>query len=218
MSDVVLQRKNMVESQVRPSDVTDRRITATMHELARERFVSHAIRPIAYMDEALPFAGGRAMLAPRVLARLVQLAAIQPTDHVLDIGCLTGYSSALLARLAKTVVALEVDTGMADLARKTLAQMAIGNVEVVAGSLVGGHSASAPYDAMVLEGVVECIPAGLFDQLAQGGRLVAIVADTTGVNRAVLATKSASVVSRRIAFEASGAPLPGFSRPKAFEF
>ncbi len=218
MADSALQRKNMVESQVRPSDVTDRRIMAAMQDIARERFVPEGQRSLAYMDEAIPFGRGRGLLAPRIFARLVQLGNIGADDRVLDVGCLTGYSAAVLARLAGHVTALESDAGFARSAQIELAAKPAAIVDVITGALAAGHAAGAPYDVIIVEGGTERMPEALIDQLAPGGRLVAIEASGRRLGQAVIITKNASGLTKRVAFEASGFLLPGFEKPAAFTF
>ena len=183
MIDPKQQRINMVESQVRPSDVTDRRIIRAMLEVPREAFVPPALCDLAYMDEAVPVTprvdgrATRALLAPRTFAKLVQLAEIEPDAVVLDVGCATGYSTAVLARLAKSVVALEVDDALAARAAETLRQLRVANAMVLRGALEAGAPAHAPFDAILLEGAVPQVPQVLLEQLKDGGRLVAIIAD-----------------------------------------
>ncbi len=218
MADSALQRKNMVESQVRPSDVTDRRIMSAMQDLPRERFVPEGQRSLAYMDEAIPFGGGRGLLDPRTFARLVQLGNIGAGDRVLDVGCLTGYSAAVLARLAGHVTALESDAGPARTAQIELAARAQTNADVVTGALAAGHADGAPYDVIIVEGATERMPEALTDQLAPGGRLVAIEVSGHRLGQAVIITRSASGLTKRVAFEASGFLLPGFEKPAAFTF
>lgn len=218
MADAGLQRRNMVESQVRPSDVTDRRITGAMQDIARELFVPEPLRALAYMDEDLPFAGGRALAAPRSFARLIQLADIDAGNRVLDCGALTGYSSAVLARLGREVVALESNGKFAAEARQRLADLTVSNVTVVVGALEAGHPAGAPYDVIIIEGAVERIPEALTAQMAPGGRLVTIEV-LGGVGRALVVTKTAQGnLARRVAFEASAPLLAGFEKPKTFVF
>ena len=218
MADTAVQRKNMVESQVRPSDVTDRRITTAMQALARERFVPAAARDLAYIDEVIEVAPGRAMLAPRTLAKLVQLAGIKATDRVLEVGCLTGYATALLANLAKEVVGLECDTALASKARENLVAEAVKNVTIETGALASGHPAKAPYDVIVVAGACEEIPSALLEQLAQDGRLVAIERGEDGIGEAIVVVKTALALAKRPAFEAAAPVLPGMSRPKSFVF
>ena len=216
MADSALQRKNMVESQIRPSDITDRRITSAMTDIAREPFLPQGLdKTLAYMDGAIPTGGGRAMLAPRTLARLLQLADIDAGDKVLIAGSGTGYATAIAARMSKSVVALESDEALAAIAASALSGQA--NVKFVKGELTAGHAAGAPYDVILIEGAVEDVPEALIGQLGQGGRLAAIE-QGQGMGRAIVLTKSAGAVSKRVAFDAAAALLPGVVRPKGFVF
>lgn len=223
--DAAVQRTNMVDSQIRPSDVTDRRIIRAMLEIPREQFVPTAMKPLAYIDDEVlvttgPNGGNRAtrsLMAPRDFARLVQLADISESDVVLDVGCATGYSAAVLGRLAETVVALEVDSELAETASELLSETSYDNVAVVAGDLASGYPDEGPYDAIVLEGQVEEIPFGLLDQLKDGGRLVAIYKEGP-LSRAVLWRRLGGTFDEREAFEAAASPLPGFTKPAAFTF
>lgn len=218
MADSAAQRKNMVESQVRPSDVTDRRITAAMQTLARETFVPAELCSLAYMDEALYVAPGRAMIAPRNLARLIQLAQIENTDVVLNVGALSGYSAALLSTLAKSVVALESDPGCAAKLTQAVADHGLGNVTVAKGDLAGGYPAGAPYDVIWIEGAVERIPDALAAQLSGQGRIVG-VAFSDGVARAAIWRHDGTGgLNRRCVFEADAPLLPGFETPQGFVF
>lgn len=221
MADSALQRRNMVESQVRPSDVTDRRITSAMQDLARETFVPPALADLAYMDDCLTVAPGRSLMAPRTLARLLQLASIGPADKVLIIGALQGYSAAIVARLASQVVALESDKTFASSAKSALAAVGIENATVVTGDLAAGWPAAAPYQLIIMDGAFERLPDGLVDQMAAGGTLVGIE-NSGGVGRAVaiqkVGPKGQQTISRRVAFEAAAQCLPGFARAKAFTF
>ncbi len=218
MANSAAQRKNMVESQVRPSDVTDRRIMAAMQNLARETFVPEALQPLAYMDEALYVAPGRAMIAPRNLARLIQLAQIEQTDVVLNVGALNGYSAALLSTLAKSVVALESDPGCTAQLSKCIADNGLTNVTVAKGDLAGGYPAGAPYDVVWIEGAVEQIPDALAAQLSAQGRIVG-VAFSDGVARSAIWRRDGSGgLNRRCMFEADAPLLPGFTTLKGFVF
>jgi protein-L-isoaspartate(D-aspartate) O-methyltransferase len=215
-----LQRKNMVESQVRPSDVTDRRITGAMQEIQRERFLPANLAILAYIDDDLNLEGGRSLMAPRVFARLLQLAEIEPDAKILIVGTLCGYSAAVASRLAAHVVALEVDKTLVSTAKTALLLEKHTNVTVVAGPLHDGWAAEAPYDVILVEGAIEWVPEKLTDQLAPGGRLVAI--EVTGkVGHAISMQKVSGgqgSLSRRVAFDVSASLLPGFSKPKAFAF
>jgi protein-L-isoaspartate(D-aspartate) O-methyltransferase len=223
MSDLSLQRLNMVESQVRPSDVTDRRIPRAMQAVPREAFVSSARRSLAYLDIDLPLEipgqgpTGRVILAPRTFAKLLQLASIEPSDIVLDIGCGTGYSSAILARLAQTVVALERDTALVQEATRVLQAMGVDTVAVVQGDLTAGYPSEGPFDAIVLEGAVTSVPEALLGQLKDGGRLVAILSDGR-TSRAQVWQRTGSAISESDGFDAAAPFLPGFEPVQRFSF
>lgn len=222
MIDMALQRKNMVESQVRPSDVTDRRILNAMLAVPREAFVPSGLKPLAYIDEALTLVragagvAARGMMAPRPFAKLLQLAEIEAGDVVLDIGCASGYSAAVISRLAQTVVALESDSALADLATKSLADLGADNTAVVTGDLEVGYASEGPYDAIVIEGAIEQLPPVLLDQLKDGGRLVAVAAGLP--SHAVVWRRTGRLSDRRVAFEAAAPALPGFERKFQFVF
>jgi protein-L-isoaspartate(D-aspartate) O-methyltransferase len=219
MVDAATQRLNMVESQVLTSDVTDRRILRAMRELPRERFVPAPMTALAYMDEAVPVtpagAERRWLLAPRVLAKLLQLADIGDDNHVLDVGGATGYSAAVLAGMGKSVVALESGLKLAELARANLAALALGNASVAVGELTAGWVDSAPYDAIVLQGAVANAPEVLFDQLKDGGRLVAILL-AGGLGKATIWRRLGRSVDAWGAFDAAAPVLPGFERVPVF--
>ncbi|MDQ8700049.1 protein-L-isoaspartate O-methyltransferase [Hyphomicrobium sp. LHD-15] len=217
--DTAIQRKNMVESQVRPSDVTDRRIIRAMLELPRETFVSERARDLAYMDGPVPVGttgGGRSLLSARVFAKLVQAAQIDPDAAVLDVGAATGYSSAVLAQLAGSVIALEADSALAAIARAKLASEGQ-KVQVVEGNLADGWSAEGPYDAIVVEGAVQDVPSQLLDQLKDGGRLVAIVGDGK-IGRATVWRRDAGTFGHLAIFDATADLLPGFQKAHEFAF
>ncbi len=208
-------RTKMVDGQLRTTDVTDPAILDAMFAVPREAFVDEKRRPLAYIDEDIEIAPARYLMEPSPFAKLLQLAEIAPADRVLDVGVGTGYSAAILSRLAGSVVALESDSGLAERARALLADAA--NVSVVTGRLADGHAAAAPYDVILLEGAVEELPESLLSQLGEGGRLVAVEGHgNAGVARLHLKT-GGSITSRR-AFNAAVKPLPGFERTPAFEF
>jgi protein-L-isoaspartate(D-aspartate) O-methyltransferase len=220
MTDTTQQRINMVDTQVRPSDVTDRRIIRAMLELPREAFAPPAFRSLAYMDEPLPVTEPgngplRTLLAPRTLAKLVQLAEIEADHSVLDVGCGSGYSSALLARLAGKVAAIECDAGLAERATRQLQALGIENVDVLQGQLGDGIPAAAPFDAILLNGAVPEAPQALLDQLKDGGRLVAVIA-ARGFGQARVWRRSGNAFASRAAFDAAADPLPGFARQPGF--
>lgn len=220
--DAATQRMNMVESQVRPSDVTDRRIIRAMLEVPREAFVPTALKTLAYMDDTLMLAKAegaspaRGLMAPRAFAKLVQLADLSSDSVVLDVGCATGYSTAVIAKLAQTVVALEADAVLAETATKTLESLGFDNVAVVTGSHDAGYASEGPYDAIVVAGAVEEIPPVLLDQLKDGGRLVAVIAGVPG--RATVWRRIGRHYDKRAAFEASAPAVPGFEVKREFVF
>jgi protein-L-isoaspartate(D-aspartate) O-methyltransferase len=219
MVDAATQRLNMVESQVLTSDVTDRRILRAMRELPRERFVPAPMTALAYMDEAVPVtpagAERRWLLAPRVLAKLLQLADIGDDNHVLDVGGATGYTAGVLAGMGKTVVALESNIKLAEQARTNLAALGLGNASVAVGELTAGWPEKAPYDAIVLQGAAATVPEALFDQLKGGGRLVAILIEG-GLGKATIWRRLGRSVDAWGAFDAAAPVLPGFERAPVF--
>jgi len=216
--DFAAARRNMVESQIRTNRVTDRRIVAALGEIPREMFVGEESAGIAYVDEALALGGSRYLMEPMAFARLLQTAEIGSDDVVLDIGCTTGYTSAVLARLAGTVVALEEDTGFAARATELLAELKIDNVAVMEGALLEGHAGQAPYNVIFLSGAVSEVPEGIIGQLADGGRLVCIEMADNGLGRGTVIGKFGESVSRRQVFDAGSPILPGFEARPAFSF
>lgn len=226
MADFALQRKNMVESQVRPSDVTDRRILRAMQDIPREAFVPAARQAIAYMDDLLPLgtptAGrpGRALLAPRVLAKLIQALELEDTSRVLVVGAATGYSTAVIARIARTVVGIEPDAALAETARAALKGVAAGNATIEAATgngLPSGWAKDAPYDAILVDGAVSTMPPALLDQLKDGGRLAAVRQDDK-LGRATLWRRLGGTFDAQPLFDAGAPILPGFARTPEFVF
>ena len=220
MTDFAQARRMMVEGQIRTNDVTDLRVLAAFNEVRRERFVPERWQAIAYLDRDVPVqeTGGRCLLKPMVLAKLIQAAEVGEGDRVLDVGCATGYSSAVLARLARLVVALEEDGDLAASAGRALAAVGAGNVSVKTGKLADGWPREAPYHVIVLNGSTEVAPQPLLDQLApDGGRLVAVVGRSP-IGRGTIYRRSGTHVSAHTAFDAVAPLLPGFSKPPAFVF
>ena len=228
-----VQRKNMVESQIRPSDITDRRVIRAMLEVQREAFAPAASRATAYMDQDLlvsPDAAAaqprRFLLAPRLYAKMAQELTLGERDAVLEIGAASGYGAAILARIARTVFALECDADLARLAAAALgaepgagqrAEAAPPNVTVVTGPLAAGWPPEGPYDAILVAGAVPEVPAALFDQLKDGGRLVAVLTGA-GVSRVMQWRRMGSTFDARAVTEASAPSLPGFERKAGFVF
>jgi protein-L-isoaspartate(D-aspartate) O-methyltransferase len=220
MFDFAAARRMMVDCQVRTADVTDPRIIAAMFDLPRERFVPQRNASLAYLDLDVAVTSGtpaRRLLKPMVLAKLIQAAEIGPQDRVLDVGSATGYSSALLAKLARQVVALEEDATLGRHARENLAALGVANAEVVSGPLSGGWPAGAPYDVILVNGAAEVVPERLLRQLAEGGRLVGVVGRPPA-SKAVRYLAAGQQASALPIFDAAGPPLPGFAEPPAFVF
>jgi protein-L-isoaspartate(D-aspartate) O-methyltransferase len=218
MPDTAAARRNMIDSQLRTNKVTDPGVLDAMGSIPREVFVPPALAGVAYVDDDLPLGEGRYLMEPMVFARLLQHAEIRPTEVVLDIGCGTGYSSAVAAKLAATVIALESDSELARRAAQTLAQLQADNVVVVEGALHSGYARQAPYDVILIEGAVPEIPAKIAAQLAEGGRLCAVVSPPGQAGRAVLALKTGGVVSHRDIFDAATPILPDFALEPGFRF
>ena len=214
-------RVNMVEGQIRPNRVTDPALIVALNTVPRELFVPQDAQGIAYVDEEIPVGNGRRLLEPMVLARMLQEAEITPRDVVLDIGCATGYSTALLAGLASTIVAVESDSALFEQASKTLAALATDAATLGNSPLVGGYPAQAPYDVIVINGAVAEVPQAILKQLADGGRLVTVVAynhDIARLGQAKLYRKVGHSVSSISLFEASAPVLPGFEFKPRFVF
>lgn len=218
MLDYSVARENMIESQVRPNGITDRRLIDAMATVPREQFLPAHLKPLAYMDEdiALPVGEGgarRFLVEPMAYARLVQAARIKADDLVLDIGGGPGYSAAVLSHLAQMVVAVESDPVLAQAANENLMRLEVSNVAVVESALKDGHAGEGPYNAIVINGRVEEVPQALLEQLADGGRLVAVVG-TTDVSRARVYTRSGNQFADRDVFDASVPALAEFARPQ----
>lgn len=222
MSDFALQRRMMVDCQLRPSDITDGRILDVMGAVPRERFVAPSDAVLAYADQSPAASTGergpatRYLLTPMVLGRLLQAARITPGCRVLDVAAGTGYGTAVMTRLGGAAVALESDEDLVRRAESLLAETAPG-AEVARGALSSGWTKNAPYDVIVVEGSFELEPAGLFGQLADGGRLVGIKGNGRA-GRAMLYRKTGSTVSGRPMFDAAAPALAEFRAEPAFVF
>lgn len=217
MPDFAAARRNMVDGQVRTADVTDLRIQSAMLEIPREKFVPPASAGLAYLDLDLPVGklGSRRLLKPMVFAKLIHAADIASTDRVLDVGCATGYGAAVLARLAREVLALEQDEDLARMAGSALSDQQ--NVRVVTGPLIAGWPKDALYDVVVLEGATEIAPEAFLGQLRDGGRLVGILGSGPGA-KAMLYCRSGQELGGRPIFDATAAVLPGFAKAPVFAF
>jgi protein-L-isoaspartate(D-aspartate) O-methyltransferase len=221
MSGFSTARQNMVDCQVRPSDVTDNRIIDAMLEVPREVFVPANQRSLAYMDLDLDVSDGasakRFLIKPAVTARMLHAAEIKQTDKVLVAGCATGYTAAVIAKFASQVTATESDPTLAAKAKAALAELGLSNVTVGTAAVADGDQAGAPYDVIVLNGATEVVPEGLYRQLREGGRLVGVFA-TTQPPRATMVTHSHEDFGSRALFDAVAPVLPGLERRPAFVF
>ena len=207
MTDFDRARKVMVDNQLRTAGITDRRVLAAMGEVPREQFVPEVRRGLAYIDEAIAVGGARKLGAPAPFAKLIQLAEVDGTDHVLDLGCGTGYSAAVLGQLAASVVAVESEPALAATARSALAGVGATNVTVVEGALETAGKSKGPYDVIVIEGTVEQVPDALFGQLKPEGTLVALLAEAGRPAVAHLFARSGKGIASRAVFDAQLPPL-----------
>lgn len=210
-------RTIMVDTQVRPNDVTKYPVIAAMLEVPREDFVPEARRPVAYIGENVALSTDRWLLEPRTISKLLDALNIQPDELVLNVAAGLGYDAAVMARLAEAVVALELDQALADRAEIILAEQGVDNVAVVAGPLTDGFAGQAPYDVILIAGAIEELPQALADQLKEGGRIAALFAEGhLGVAR--LGYKIDGQINWRYAFNGSAPVLSGFGKAAAFQF
>jgi protein-L-isoaspartate(D-aspartate) O-methyltransferase len=215
MADFAARRRMMVDTQVRPADVTKFPIIEAMLAVPRETFVPDALREAAYLGENLPLAPGRVLLEPRTLAKMLDAIDLRPSDLVLDVGPGLGYSAAVVARIAEAVVAVEEDEGFAAEAQRRLSDQGADNVAVVAGALAAGAPRHAPYDAMLIQGGAEVLPPALAEQVREGGRIACLfVEGRLGTVRTGL--KQGGGIVWRFAFHAMAPVLPGFARAREF--
>jgi len=210
-------RDFMVESQVRPNDVTDLRILGAMRTLPRERFAPAQKRALAYADLELEVAPGRCLLRPRDLSKLIQSLAPQPHERALEIAGATGYGAAVLAACCKEVVTLDSDADLSFAARAALESCGITTVKTVSTAAADGWKDAAPYDVILLNGAAEIVPDAWLQQLAPGGRLGVIVRDGVA-GAARIYTRSEDATAYRTMFDAFPPVAPGLTRPPAFAF
>lgn len=217
-------RENMMLGQLLPSQVISSPVLDAMASVPREQFVPESLAGVAYVDEDIKVFEGRYLLAPVALAKLVLLADVQPNDRVLDVGCASGYSSAVLSKLAHHVTALEEERELSDRARQNMSRLHLGNVEVMTGPHTGGYIAHAPYDVIFIGGAVSRVPPVLLRQLAEGGRLVVVqnvscrTGSDAGLGRATLMKKMDGKIFTRQAFDLSVPLLSGFEAKETFVF
>lgn len=211
-------RTNMIESQIRPNKVTDEVLLQAMQSLPREKFVPAHMQGFAYIDEDIDLGNGRFLQEPMVLARLIQAAMIQPSDVVLDIGCGTGYSTAVMSQMASTVVGVEQDSGLAEQAETLLKTLDITNGVIFHGDITKGYEAQAPYDVILINGSLPHVPADIFEQLVDGGRLITVLAEDGQPGQAVLYTRIREIVSEKVIFDAATPFLKEFAKVEEFVF
>ncbi|WP_042252437.1 protein-L-isoaspartate O-methyltransferase [Paracoccus sp. PAMC 22219] len=215
MSDFAARRTTMVDTQVRPSDVTKFPVIDAMLTIPREEFVPANRRSVAYSGENLDIGHGRVLLEPRTLAKMVDGLDIQPDELVLDLACGYGYSAAVMARMAEAVVAIEDDAELATEAEQRLSQAGIDNVAVLHAPLTEGAPKQGPYDVILIEGAVQDIPAAIVAQLREGGRIAALFTEgALGVAR--IGTRQNGQLSWRYSFNAKAPMLPGFGLQRGF--
>lgn len=215
MVDFAARRTMMVDTQVRPSDVTKFPIIEAMLAVPREEFVPSAQREAAYMGENIELGDNRVLLEPRTLAKMLDVLDISNSDLVLDLGCALGYSSAVIARMAEAVIAVEEDAGFAKEAVELLSTNNADNVMVQQGALAQGAAEHAPFDVIVVEGAVQVIPEALVEQLKEGGRIAALFMDGA-LGEVRIGHKHDGKLSWRRAFNAGAPILAGFEQKAAF--
>lgn len=217
MIDFEAARIKMVENQIRTTDVTSHSVLRAFLDIPRESFVPEKAKPLAYLDADIELSPGRYLMEASPLAKQLQAAEITKADRVLDVGTGSGYVAALLSRLAGSVTALESDAVLAEQAAQNLKALDCQNVTVVTGELTKGHAPDAPYDLIFVNGAVEEVPVALLEQLAEGGRLVAVVGYGNAAQAKIL-LKEHGAISESSRFNLSVRPLPGFAKVKEFVF
>ena len=219
MTDFAAARANMVESQIRPNKVTDPALIRALATLPRERFVRAERRPLAYVDEDLALGGGRFLMEPMVLARLIQTAAPEAGEIALVVGCGTGYAAAVLSRVCEMVIGVESDKALAGRAAATFTDLGIDNALIVEGPAHAGYPNQAPYDVILFDGAVPAFPDTVAAQCAEGGRMVGVLTGRNrGVGLATVGTNFGGTVSNRAVFDANVPPLPEFAEENVFSF
>jgi protein-L-isoaspartate(D-aspartate) O-methyltransferase len=211
-------RAHMIESQLRPNKVTDDRLIGAFGQLGRELFVPEHLRGVAYVDEDLPVGKGRYLMQPMVLARLLQVAAVNPRETALVVGAGVGYEAALLSLLARSVIALEDNAELARFGRSALVEHGIATASYVEAPLPAGHRQRAPFDVILFGGAVAEVPQEISSQLGEGGRMVAVLRPGAGVGRATVMLRTGGVLAQRVIFDATTPLLPGFVPKPAFVF
>jgi protein-L-isoaspartate(D-aspartate) O-methyltransferase len=216
--DFDLAREIMVDSQIRPNDVTDPRIVSAFLSTPREVFVPNARKGVAYSELEITTSPGRALWIPRDTAKLIKMAAIQPSDVVLVVGAGAGYEAALISHLADTVIALEETTQLVEAMSQRFAAIGVDRAAPVDGPLAKGLPGQAPFDVIYVAGMVEVLPDAWAEQLRDGGRMVAVIADEGGMGRGKVFTKAGNTVSAREGFDCCPPRFTAFDRKPSFSF
>lgn len=211
-------RRLMIENQIRPNQITDPLLLDVMNRIPRERFLPERLHGVAYVDEDLPLGGGRYLMEPLVVAQVLQAAAIDGDDVVLEIGCGPGYMTAIIAHMASVVVALDEEARFVEATSSTLAELDLSTATIMQAPFAEGCPAQAPYDVIVFGGAVTAVPDAILEQLAEGGRLVAVIVGDHGIGKGTLFVRSAGVTSHRVVFDAATPLLPGFAAKPGFVF
>jgi protein-L-isoaspartate(D-aspartate) O-methyltransferase len=218
MANFGVMRENMIDGQVLPNQITNRKLIAAMSELPREVFVTANEKGNAYSDKEVEIGLGRFLLEPRVLAGLVQALSPTAQDVGLDVGCGTGYGMVILSKLCSTVVGIESDLALMEKASTLLTDLEIDNALAVHGALCDGYLSEAPYDVVLMEGAVPEVPEGILGQLADGGRLAVVVSQGRGLYEATLITRVGNNYGSRVLFNSAAPALPGFDMTTVFAF
>jgi len=218
MPDYATLRRTMVDTQLRTNKVTDNRVLAAMREIPREMFVPEDRASLAYIDEDIPIGKSRCLVEPMVVARMIQAAEIMPADVVLDVACGAGYAAAILGTMARAVVAVESDAELAGMASARVTNLGLDNVVVEVGPVNAGWADQAPYDVIMIIGACEQISEAVYSQLADGGRLCAVMRERSGTSSAKLFVKTGGTVSSRTLFDANTPVLPEFVLKEGFTF
>ncbi len=211
-------RQQMVDNQVRTTDVTEHRLLDALLSVPREDFVPEDKKVLAYIDADIELSTeGRYVLEPSPLAKLIQAAEVRASEKVLEVGAGSGYVSAVLSHLADEVIALEVDSDLVMQAKDNLTAGGYNNVSVVSGDLAAGHKSNAPYDLIFVNGALGVEPVQLFTQMAEGGRMITVIG-SGGAAQALLYVKENNQISSRKLFNISIPALPGFEKAAEFVF
>ena len=217
-----LARQNMVDNQIRTNHVTNNNIISAMTVLPRERFVPESLTEIAYVDTAIQVANGRHIVAPMVLARLIQEANVSSDDLVQVIGCGTGYAAAILSNMSKAVVLVEDQPEVCDKAEALFIELGIDNVLVFKTDLVNGCKKQAPFNIIIICGAVEEIPINLVNQLVEGGRIITMILASEGgsypTTKATILTKYNGKLVEKEVFEVNTPKIKSFNKDKVFKF